>query len=584
MNDSTISPAGTPSPTDPQIVALIERWVDAATDGPAGALAAVVQRVAAVRGVPVALGPAEAPVAPTPAVVAVDAPEALLGDAGPWLPGFLREALSAHAARRRGGVHHTTPEMARTLVDLVAADHRFDTATVIEDPAVGGGVFLLAACERLEGRRADRVGRVVGSDIDPLAVAVTRAALRLWADGAELPPGSIRVADGLSARGHDRRPDVVIGNPPFLSQLRDDTTRGEDRRAELRRRWPDVGGYVDDAAAFLLAAVDRVADGGVVALVQPSSFCSARDARPVRARLEAQAPLIGVWIDGDRQFDAAVDTVAVLVRKGAQPGPVRRSRGVPAVALADAPPPDSSSWAPLLLDASTPRLGSDEPVAGRTVGEVATVTAGFRDHFYGLRGAVEEDESAPHPLITSGLIDPLECRWGVAPCRFDQQRWRHPSVDPGSVAPEIREWISARLRPKLLLASQTKIIEVVIDRAGVMVPGTPVVSVEPASDSPSLAHLAVALTSPVAALVLLGEAAGSALSRDAMRVSAATVAGLPLPAEGTSWDTAAAAVDALGPTVERKQLVEIGRLSLAAYGMADRVDILNWWELRLPRR
>jgi N-6 DNA Methylase len=584
MNDSTTSPAGIPSPTDPQIAALIEGWVDAATDGPAGALAAVVERVAVARDVAVGLMVAGTPATPTPAVVAVDAPESLLAEAGPWLPGFLREALSAQTDRRRGGVHHTSPAMARTLIDIVATVRAFDEDTVIGDPAVGGGVFLLAACEKSSGPRADRVQQVVGFDIDPLAVGVTRAALRLWADGAELRPEAIRIADGLSTAAHDRRPHIVVGNPPFLSQLRDDTTRGEQQRNELRRRWPDVGGYVDDAAAFLLASIDRVSDGGVVALVQPSSFLSARDAEPVRARLAGQAPPVGLWIDGDRQFDAAVDTVAVVVRKGANPGPVRRSLGVPAVPRSDVPLPDPSSWAPLLLGDSTPHLARNEPAREATVGDVAAVTAGFRDHFYGLRGAVEDDESAPHPLITSGLIDPLECRWGAAPCRFDQRRWSHPGVDPTSVAPGIREWIAARLRPKLLLASQTKVIEVVIDRTGAMVPGTPVVSVEPTVGAPSLAHLAVALTSPVATLLLLAEAAGSALSRDAMRVSASTIAGLPLPVEGPHWDRAAAGVEALGPTIDRRQLVEIGRLSLEAYDMADRDDILNWWELRLPRR
>ena len=59
----------------------------------------------------------------------------------------------------------------------------------------------------------------------------------------------------------------------------------------------------------------------------------ARDAAPVRARLATDAPPIGLWIDGDRQFEAAVDTVAVVVRKGSDSGPIHRSAGVPAVEL-----------------------------------------------------------------------------------------------------------------------------------------------------------------------------------------------------------------------------------------------------------
>jgi hypothetical protein len=109
-------------------------------------------------------------------------------------------------------------------------------------------------------------------------------------------------------------------------------------------------------------------------------------------------------------------------------------------------------------------------------------------------------------------------------------------------------------------------------------------SVEPTPEAPTLAHLAAALTSPVAALLLLAEAAGSALSRDAMRVSATTIAALPLPVAGPDWDVAAAAVNALDPLPDRAAVIEIGRLGLVAYGLGERADILNWWQQRLPRR
>ena len=110
-----------------------------------------------------------------------------------------------------------------------------------------------------------------------------------------------------------------------------------------------------------------------------------------------------------------------------------------------------------------------------------------------------------------------------------------------------------RLVPKLVVASQTKVIEVAVDAAGEMVPCTPVVTVEPFVGAPSLAHLAAALTSPLASLLLLQEAAGSALSAHAMRVSARALGALPLPPEGPDWDAAAAAVEALdGPPTERR--------------------------------
>ncbi len=585
MSDSATSRPGIPSPADPAVVAAIDRWVAAATDDTAAALAAVVHRVATAHGIHVDFTVDGVPVPPDTDVSAIEVTDSVLDVAGPWLPGFVREALLVPASRRRAGVHHTSPEMARALLDFVAGLHAFGGSTVVADPAVGGGVFLLAACEQLPGTPEERVQRVMGFDIDPLAVAVTEASLRLWSGGAAPRIGAIQVGDALLSAEFAPRPNVIVGNPPFLSQLRDDTTRDGERRSALRARWPEVGGYVDDAAAFLLASVDHVVDGGVVALVQPTSFLSARDAAPVRARLATDAPPIGLWIDGDRQFEAAVDTVAVVVRKGVDSGPIHRSAGVPAVELSPhAGPLPSASWAALLLDDSIPQLHEADVRRDATVGDVAGVTAGFRDQFYGLRGAVTEDEHAEHRLITSGLIDPLECRWGTTTCRFDRTKWLHPAVDPAAVTPEIRDWIADRLRPKLLVASQTKVIEVVVDAEGVLVPCTPVVSVEPTPEAPTLAHLAAALTSPVAALLLLAKAAGSALSRDAMRVSATTIAALPLPVAGADWDVAAAAVNALDPLPDRAAVIEIGRLGLVAYGLGERADILNWWQQRLPRR
>ena len=52
--------------------------------------------------------------------------------------------------------------------------------------------------------------------------------------------------------------------------------------------------------------------------------------------------------------------------------------------------------------------------------------------------------------------------------------------------------------PKVLVASQTKVIEAVVDEAGRAVPGTPVVSVEPTDPEVDVWHLAALLTSPVA--------------------------------------------------------------------------------------
>jgi hypothetical protein len=99
-----------------------------------------------------------------------------------------------------------------------------------------------------------------------------------------------------------------------------------------------------------------------------------------------------------------------------------------------------------------------------------------------------------------------------------------------------------------------------------------------------LGHLAAALISPASSLLLLRDAAGSALSSDAMRVSATAIGRLPLPEPGPAWDAAAAAIVALEGAPTLNELGEIGRLALAAHGLAHRHDILDWWHSRLRGR
>src|SRR5690606_17819255 len=103
----------------------------------------------------------------------------------------------------------------------------------VVDPSCGGGAFLLAAADRLVALGSapgDAVAALRGRDVDPTAVAVTEAALWWWAarrDASTRPDVRVRDAllDDVDAAG------AVVGNPPFLGQLRSSTSVDADRRA-----------------------------------------------------------------------------------------------------------------------------------------------------------------------------------------------------------------------------------------------------------------------------------------------------------------------------------------------------------------
>lgn len=578
MPGSLTLPAGIPSPTDRSVARVVAEWVAVDRDRPAAAVAAVVGAVAAARGLEIDLVVDATAVPPSPRVAAelVDdtACELVAGGWGPWLPGLARESLVSDD-RRRLGVHHTPASAVDEILDLVDT-HGCPLGQVsrVLDPSVGGGAFLLGVASRSLSPPDRTVDAMWAVDVDPLAIATTIAALSLWA-GVPPRPEQMVVGNFLSDEVRDVLApsfDLVIGNPPFRSPLRSDTARADTDRARLRRRWPDLGRHVDDAAAFLLAAADHCGEAGVVALVQPDSVLGAEDAGPVRERLDRHAPLRGLWVDRHRSFAAGVDAVAVVAGGPDPPGSVAVQVGSGPVTVRSCPEP--SSWAPLLAGArGVPVLGHLAVEA--TLGDIADVTAGFRDQYYGLVDAVHEDPDAALRLVTVGLIDPLRSAWGERPCRFSKRTFRHPAVDLDRVDDAIAVWVRRRLRPKVLVASQTRVLEAVVDLDGTLVPSVPVVSVEPVGSAPSLWHVAALLTSPVSTVISLLAGAGTAMSADAIRVSASSLASLPLPLDRDGWDEAAAAAS-------NGDVAGCGAAMLAAHGIADRSDLLDFWWGRLP--
>jgi hypothetical protein len=218
---------------------------------------------------------------------------------------------------------------------------------------------------------------------------------------------------------------------------------------------------------------------------------------------------------------------------------------------------------------------------------MASTSAGFRDEFYGVAPVVEEGAVSGHPLVTCGLIDPALLRWGDRPARVAGRRFQRPvvperCVDDGTAG---RRWIAPLLRPKVLLATQTRLLEAVADDTGTVVPAVPVISVVPEPDR-VWALLAVLLAPPVAGFARR-EYAGAGLSADAIKLSARQVATLPLPAGRAAWDagaTLARAATMAGRAGDldgwRGALDRLGQVMCRAYGVPPD-PLLAWWSARL---
>ena len=471
----------------------------------------------------------------------------------------------ATADRRRTGTWYTPAALVAHVVARTIGTVTAGQTVRMLDPACGDGRFLrhAAAYVRAQGG----VPELTGVDID---LAGIRGFVRATADEPIEAIEAIE-ADSLRYDWANRSFDVVIGNPPFLNQLATATTR--------------VGGsgfgggtYADAAADFLALSV-RLArsDGGRIGLILPVSILTTRDAGPIRRSVGAMANIEWFWWSPEPVFEASVRTCAVGMSRHRHPTAVSRTEGIefqprPALPLADAVTATSNDhWGWLIADSlglpPVPRLSTDGILADR-----ALVTANFRDQYYGLVGAVSDETNGP-PLITTGLIDIATCHWGERTTRFAKQQFQAPRVDRTNLAPFMQRWADRCLVPKVLVATQTRVIEAVVDDSGEWLPAVPVVRVVPMSQTnvwdvhADLWAIAAVLTSPVASAVIAAQSVGSGLSSATVRVSQRTLGLLPWPHHDVSAASAA---------LRSGDVETCGRLIDAAYGVEDEA-LFSWW-------
>jgi hypothetical protein len=534
--------------------------------------------------------------------LAAGTPDAEAPPGGPGV-GELADVLEAATdarERRANGLHVTPRWVADHLVRLAMGEA--PPASVC-DPACGGGAFLLAAARALHAAGVPR-GEVVrerlwGADIDDVGLATAEAALALWSGGEVPPAGRLVVGDPLR-HGADLWPDrpgggfgMIAGNPPFQSQLGRATARDRAEQARLRERFgAAVRPYTDTAWLFLLLGCELARAGGTVVLVEPDSLVAARDATALRDAVDRAAELVDLWVDDRRVFTAAVRVCAPILRTRAPAAPAAAPEASVAAeprggaSVVDGPGPDR--WRDLLADRTgVPRIVL-VPSAGR-LRDRATLAAGFRDEYYGLAPlVVESGEARPNeppndrhaPLITAGAVEWGRTAWGERPARFAKRVWQAPAVDLDRLDAEgttaARRWVDRTRRPKLVVATQTRVVEVAVDEGGTWVPSVPALAVVPADpgDPDDLWALAAALASPAATAWLLRRAPGAALGRGALKVAARDLAELPLPTDAGAWADATAAFRAGAPGLDA-----FTAAAAAAYGSPP--DLVAWWRERL---
>jgi hypothetical protein len=542
--------------------------------------------------------------------------------------------LDAEGVRKSGGAYYTPIDIVRELlhrsleplvtVQMAHGPHAVAALRVL-DPACGSGNFLIEAARIISsalvasGLSIDESNTiafgscVVGIDIDEHAVDIARYCLDREAGGRD-PSGAItghvfhtdaltlppRSEPGSAEQmtpswesvrskvGAERGFDLVIGNPPFLNQLENATTNSRAYAASLRARFGDnAGGYTDPAALFLLLAAEQARpDGGIVCMIEPLSLLSARGAGKVRGSVLNLGWLRSLWLAESRVFDASVDVCAVFLERGGDQSRTQLISGRSFVSTGSAPALEhiDKSWSALVAtargvpDRALPQL--------RTLRAVADATADFRDQYYGLAPhMIDTMDHADAPrLVTAGLIDPAHLLWGQRSTKFNKQLYTHPRVQLSGLDDKLRRWANQRLVPKLLVATQTRVLEVIVDEAGDLLPSVPVVTV--LATGASLWHIGAVLSCPPVTMVAARRHLGAALNADALKLSASDVLELPIPEPCAAWDAGAEsyrlAFNASDPDERRRHLLRSGQEMCAAYALSDDADLLDWWTQRFP--
>lgn len=532
------------------------------------------------------------------------------------LAAVLEAATDAHE-RRSSGLHVTPRWVADHLVAraLEAVGTGRAPASVC-DPACGGGAFLVAAARALYDRGVPRAEvvreRLWGADIDPVGLAAAEAALALWSGGEVPAPGRLVVGDPLH-RGATLWPDspadgfdLVVGNPPFQTQLGRATARPPAVRRRLRERFgPALRAYTDTAWLFLLLGCQLARPGGRVVLVQPDSLVAARDATAVRDAVDDAADLLDLWVDDRQVFAASVRVCAPILQvrrlAAAGGGQDRSAPGAGGAAQRPARAHRPSRWRDLLAGATGVPAVELAASADR-LGDRAALAAGFRDEYYGLAELVcEAGPDGPGPgqaaLVTAGVVDWGSASWGQRPVRFAKRSWAAPVVDLARLEADgtaaARRWVERTRGPKLVVATQTRVVEVAVDESGDWVPSVPAIAVVPRCPS-DLWPLAAALAAPAATAWLLRRAPGAALSRGALKIAAGDLADLPLPGHAAAWEAATSAFrqvarDAVGapvpgsdappdPAPDPGAFEAFVAAAAAAYGSSP--ALVRWWRGR----
>lgn len=238
--------------------------------------------------------------------------------------------------------------------------------------------------------------------------------------------------------------DALLGNPPYINAI-------EGGLSDFLKQWlSDLSSYLKgtaDYAFHFLEQCHRMANkSGAVGLLLPRPFLNASSAKPFREALLIQRPPRLLFSpDISSLFSYANVHVAAVVlcqTKDCFGGLVRDPQPVSIAS--------DNWWASISSAASNVqtntggRLGDSYELAASMTTQIA----------YDIVPYLEDRNDTTWPrLVTTGLIDPFKCHWGLNRCRYLKHDFTFPVVRPDESLPaRVTKRLAVASRPKVLVA------------------------------------------------------------------------------------------------------------------------------------
>jgi adenine-specific DNA methylase len=171
------------------------------------------------------------------------------------------------------GAFYTDAQVAEFLVWWAVRD----VTDIVLDPSFGGGVFLRAACQRLEALGGSPHDRVFGVELDEhVHQEITNKLRQEFA----ITPRHLVCNDLFASKcPTSMQVDVIVGNPPFIRYQRFTGATRERALQQMARAGVTLSALTSSWLPFLIHSITQLKPGGRLAMVLPFELTHAAYAR-----------------------------------------------------------------------------------------------------------------------------------------------------------------------------------------------------------------------------------------------------------------------------------------------------------------